>query len=393
MKNKKLKIAFFLDNFYPQINGVVTSSLNTIFELARKGHEVCAVAPSLSKKLEFPADYFPFSLDIHKGFPALIYPDFIFTSPFTKNFIKSMKKFNPDIIHFHAPLPVGYKALLCGKILKTPVVGTFHTFFAEPEYLSVIGMEKSRLLKSFCWWYSNRYFERCDAVVSPAQATAEILKQNSLSKKISVISNGVETKKFKNFKFNEKLFPLTVKKNEEWILYIGRISKEKSIDVLINAFYEVSKQRKNARFLIVGDGPFTDEMKKMVKEKNIEKKCFITGMIPNKNLLESGIIKKMKLFVTASTSENQPMTILESMIFGLPIIGPDAKGIPEMIEGNGFAVKPGSIEDLAEKIMILLKNKNLYKKFSLKSLQLSDKYDIAKTTSQMEKLYYSILKK
>ena len=160
---------------------------------------------------------------------------------------------------------------------------------------------------------------------------------------------------------------------------------------MLEAFQIVIKKRPKAKLLIVGDGPYMKELKDMVKNKNMDSKVTLSGMIPNKNLLESGIIKKMKLFATASTSENQPMTILEAIMFGLPVAGPDAKGVPELIEGNGYIVKPNSSDQLAGKIIKILENKNIYKKFSNKSLELSKKYDIVKTTDKMEELYYNTI--
>ena len=391
MKNK-LNIAFFLDNFYPQINGVVTSSLNTIFELSKRGHNIFGIVPRTNHNIfNYPDDYFPFNIQTHKGFSAYLYPDFIFTFPFSLKIIKVMKNFKPDIIHFHAPLTIGYKAIRCARKFKIPLVGTFHTFFAEPEYLSIIGMEKSKFLYKAAWLYSNQFFSRCDAVISPAKATAKILKEKNNINKIHIIPNGVEVQKYKKFNFEYSKFPLNPKKNEDWILYIGRISKEKCLNVLLDAVNIAMKKRNNLKLLIVGDGPYKNEFQKKCKEKNINERVFFSGMIPNKDLLESGIIKKMKLFITASTSENQPMTILESIMFGLPIIGVDAKGIPELINNNGFLVPPNDPEKMAKKILEILENKTIHKKFSDRSLELSSKYDIEITTNKIEELYYKLI--
>lgn len=389
---KKLNIAFFLDNFFPQINGVVTSSLNTIYELARRGHNIFGVVPRINHSaLDFPNDYFPYKIQLHNGFSAFLYPDFIFTFPFSFKVIKAMKSFKPDIIHFHAPLTIGYKAIRCARKFKIPVVGTFHTFFAEPEYLGIIGMEKSKFLYNFGWHYSNQFFSRCDAVISPARATAKIITEKNNINKIRIIPNGVEVQKYKNYKFDNTKFPLTIKSNEEWILYIGRISKEKCLNILLEAVDLVMKKRLNLKLLIIGDGPYKNKFQKKCKEKNIIHRIYFSGIIPNKDLLESGIIKKMKLFVTASTSENQPMTILESIMFGLPIIGVDAKGIPELIDNNGFIVPPNNPEIMAKKILEILENRAIQKKFSERSLELSKKYDIKITTNKIEELYYELI--
>lgn len=387
---KKLNIAYFLDNFYPQVNGVVTSSINTCSEMSKRGHRVLAVAPKPFDLKNYPEDYFPYDIVFQDGFPAYFYPDFNFTYTFDNRIYKKLKEFKPDLIHFHAPFTLGYQAIRIAKKLKVPVVGTFHTFFAEPEYLKLIGMENNKFLQNFGWFYSNNFFNKCDMAVSPGKATAEILKKNKLKTPIQIISNGVECMKYQNFNCSYKL-TFSYKEEFDYILYIGRVSQEKDIDILLDSLTILLKKKKNTILVVVGGGPSIEDLKKRSVELGIKDNVIFTGMIPNKDLLESGLLKKVKLFVTASTSENQPMTILESIMFGLPIVGVDARGVPELVEGNGFIVKPKDPEALAEKMYEILSNEKLRETFSKRSLELSEKYDIRNTSDVMEKMYMSLL--
>lgn len=388
--NKRLKIAYFFDNYFPQVNGVVTSSINTANEMFKRGHSVMAVAPITKPFCNYPDDYFKHPIVFQKGFEASFYPDFIFTYPFSTTIISDIKKFSPDIIHFHAPFTIGFQAIRIAKILRIPVVGTFHTFFAEPEYLKVINMEKSKFLRSFGWFYSNQFFDRCDLVVSPGIATADFLIKENLKTPVKIISNGVEVNKYKDFKFTNK-YPVKIDSENDYLIYVGRISEEKCLDVMFKAIDIIKEKNKRIRLIIVGGGPYLSKYKKTVEEMNLNHFIHFTGMIPNKDFLESGLLSKMKLFVTPSTSENQPMTILESIMFGLPIVGADAKGIPELVEGNGLVFKPGDYIDMAGKISLLLENDDLRIKFANKSLELREKYNIVNTTAKMEDLYYNAL--
>lgn len=387
---KKLNIAYFLDNFFPQVNGVVTSSINTCSEMSKRGHRVLAVAPKPFDLKNYPEDYFPYDIVFQDGFPAYFYPDFNFTYTFDNKIYKKLKEFKPDLIHFHAPFTLGYQAIRIAKKLKVPVVGTFHTFFAEPEYLKLIGMENNKFLQNFGWFYSNNFFNKCDMAVSPGKATAEILKKNKLKTPIQIISNGVECMKYQNFNCSYKL-TFSYKEEFDYILYIGRVSQEKDIDILLDSLTILLKKKKNTILVVVGGGPSIEDLKKRSVELGIKDNVIFTGMIPNKDLLESGLLKKVKLFVTASTSENQPMTILESIMFGLPIVGVDARGVPELVEGNGFIVKPKDPEALAEKMYEILSSEKLRETFSKRSLELSEKYDIRNTSDVMEKMYMSLL--
>jgi len=358
--------------------------------MSKRGHRVLAVAPKPFDLKNYPEDYFPYDIVFQDGFPAYFYPDFNFTYTFDNKIYKKLKEFKPDLIHFHAPFTLGYQAIRIAKKLKVPVVGTFHTFFAEPEYLKLIGMENNKFLQNFGWFYSNNFFNKCDMAVSPGKATAEILKKNKLKTPIQIISNGVECMKYQNFNCSYKL-TFSYKEEFDYILYIGRVSQEKDIDILLDSLTILLKKKKNTILVVVGGGPSIEDLKKRSVELGIKDNVIFTGMIPNKDLLESGLLKKVKLFVTASTSENQPMTILESIMFGLPIVGVDARGVPELVEGNGFIVKPKDPEALAEKMYEILSNEKLRETFSKRSLELSEKYDIRNTSDVMEKMYMSLL--
>ncbi len=388
----KLNIAMFMDNYYPQINGVVTSAINTSIELERRGHNVYGVAPMPESFDDYQDDYFPLPTHFVKGFEIGVYPDFQFSWPFDGKLFNEMREFKPDLIHFHAPMPIGFQAINIARKLKIPVIGTFHTFFAEPEYLSVVGLEKWKWLQRFGWWYSNFYFLRCDGVISPGIATASFLKMKGLKNDIEIISNGVQGVKYRagDF-FNNTGFNLD--DGNKWLLYVGRVSKEKCMDTLLEGFKIIHKKDNKTRLLIVGGGPYLNTLKNGIERDGYKDTIIFTGSIPNKDLMESGIYKKAKMFVTASTSENQPMTILESICMGLPVVGADAKGIPELIEGNGFTFKPNDPEDMAAKVLDILNNNDLYEEFSKKSIELSLKYDITNTTVKMENFYYSIIEK
>jgi glycosyltransferase involved in cell wall biosynthesis len=388
--NRKLRIAYMLDNFYPQVNGVVTSSINTAKEMAARGHQIAGVAPYDHQKPEIPEGYFPFPLYLQKGFEAAFYPDFIFTWPFSGKLFRYIRDFKPDIIHFHAPFTIGYQAVRIARKLKIPVVGTFHTFFAEPEYLSIVGLEKFTILSKLGWVYSNLFFNRCQAVVSPSKATADNLMKERLKAPLHVISNGVEQNRFENFRFTGR-FPVEIDQESQWILFIGRVSAEKKIDQLIQAMKIINGKNPSVKLLIVGDGPARKKLTRLSEELGLADHIHFSGMIPNKDLLESGVFQKMKLFVTPSTSENQPMTIIEAVSFGLPVIGVNARGVPEMIEGNGMVLEPDNPMLMALSILKVIEDQSLHQIYSRRSLELKARYNIVETTNQMEQLYYHLV--
>ena len=151
MAGDRLHVAFFVDNFYPQFNGVLTSYMNTLNELARRGHEVLVVAPKIASRRRYDPKDFPYPLLYKHGVPAFFYPDFRLTWPFSLTSILRARRFAADVIHFHSPLTIAMQGITTARLLRVPLIGTFHTFFAETEYLKVVGLQDWRWLIKAGW--------------------------------------------------------------------------------------------------------------------------------------------------------------------------------------------------------------------------------------------------
>jgi len=396
MNNDKLNIAIFTDTFLPRFDGIITSILNTSGELMRRGHRVRIIAPRIRKNQEeIIKDYNPnLEVSLIPGVKALFYPDFRLTIPATPWIIRSLKNMKVDVIHLHTPFTMGMEAILSSAYLGAPLVSTFHTYFIEPEYLKIVHLHRLPGITRFGWAYSNLFHNMCDVTVSPSRFTADELRRNSLACPIRVISNGISLREPATLSEEEKAKirkKYGLKKNI--MLFIGRVSPEKCIDVMMKAARRVFEKRNDVTLLIVGDGPGFEYLKKTSVDLGIVDNTVFTGGIPHTELLKSGIFEVSKFFVTASTSENQPMTIIEATMFGLPIIGVDSRGVPEMISDNGFVAKPGDDREIAQYMLKLLEDDELRDTMAAHSIEMGYKYDIRETTERMEKLYRVIIRK
>ena len=196
-----MKIAVFTDSFPPLVNGVVTHILNTTSELA-KNNEIMIFAPKPKEEQMAQVPSFPPTVKVEylTSVPAFIYEDARVGLAFLPILFSKINRFNPDVVHFHSPLTVGLNGIMAAKILKKPLVGTFHTYFMEPEYLRIAGLDKikldeNRLLNSFLWKYSNFYYNQADTVICPSQITKKDLIKHGITQPIQVVSNGVAIKK------------------------------------------------------------------------------------------------------------------------------------------------------------------------------------------------------
>ena len=184
---------FFTDTYEPQINGVVTAIKLLERELKKLGHEVYIVCPKV-KNHKFPKNVYTC-----KSFTFKPYPEYKGSLP-SLRLIKWVKKINPDMIHIHTPVTIGWLGIVCAKLLKKPVVTTYHTLMEEyfEIYFLPKKLKKSEKVKYFSKKlirkYTKFFFNRSDYITSPSIAIKKILEDCGIKKPIFVNPTGIETK-------------------------------------------------------------------------------------------------------------------------------------------------------------------------------------------------------
>ena len=387
-----MKIAFFTDTFLPQVNGVATALANQARILGERGHQVVIFTPKLDdiKREKFKAQNV--TLVSLPTVPALLYPEYKLGILGLFKVIKYLKKFNPDVLHLHTPLTIGMDAVMAAKILKKPLVGTVHIYFTESEYLRSIRFKlAAKALSKLSIPFVNFLYAQCNTVLIPSKSLTEELKLSGFKKPLIHFPNGVILKKPNILSASKKQ---EIKKKyhlkQKVILHLGRLSEEKNIDIVIKAFAQVVKTNPNVSLLIIGDGPSAKKLKQLTQNLGLEKEVVFTGFIEHEKLLSSGLISLGDLFATASTSENQPMALLEVMVFGLPMVGVDHPGLTELISSNGLVVQSYEPDDLAKAMQKVLQDQNLAKKMSNSSFKKVKNYSIEKVVDKLLKIYSNL---
>lgn len=387
-----MKIAIFTDDYLPQVDGISVHVDEICHCLTQAGHTVKLFVPSsraakaLQKGKSFKISYIP-SIPIGK------YPNTRFAFPFSPEITQEIKDFDPDVIHFHTCFMVGFQGIFLAKLLNIPLVGTFHTYFMEPEYLQTIGLEKVKLDKNkfitqMGWNYATFFYNKADMVISPSHFTKKDLVKKGLKVPVKVISNGIDYEKLKDMQV-EKSFALP----SDYFLYVGRLSIEKNLETLVEAYAQFASKNNQIDLVLAGDGPMKKELEKLIKELHIKKRVHFVGMIPHDKLIQSNIFVNATGFVTASKVEIQPLSLLEAMSFGLPIIGVESRGVSELIKENGILCKSDTKKDLSEAMHKLTKDKAFYKKCVQASLRMAEKNSIHMTAKDLEKVYLTLQEK
>lgn len=371
-----MKIAFFTDSYWPQINGVVISIDNFVEELEKKGHQVMIFAPKVKGETtsKFNVFWIP-------SFSLPTYKEYRISSLISLEAEKKLKEFNPDIVHCHTPFSIGWIGLNLGKKFKKKIIGTYHTYLPDfMMYLPIPFLKKSQLAKKGIWFYTKLFYNKCNLTTTPTTQSAKELEKNKI-KNIKVLPNGINFKLFNSVECNKDL-------KQKKLVYFGRLSFEKNIKVLITT---LSLLEKTAVLTIIGSGPALDKLKEKVKEKGLQERVFFTGALKGKELVKK--VAESNVFVTAATMETQGLTIAEAMSSGMPAVGADKMAVPETIkEGlNGFLFEPFNSKEAAEKINKLFSSKELYEKLSKNSIETAKKNSKEKRVKELEKIYLKLL--
>ena len=331
-----MKIALFSDTYAPEINGVAIHVAALKEGLESLGHEVLVVTTNPKNK-----DTFQEHGVLHCPSIKLkrIY-GYGLSMPINMRQYQIIKKFNPDVIHIHTEFGIGLFGILVSKMLKRPVIYTLHTIYDDYVYY-VVPKPLIKTGQRIFYKYIRSLYKRATVITGPSPKSHEYLINAGLHRNVEIIPNPVDVDRFSIENVNpedinniKKIY--NIPDNAFIGCIISRVGKEKSIDVLLNYIEKYSKVNKNFRFLIVGDGPAKSDLELQAKKLGIDNIVIFTGKIPNNKLLP--YYAACDVFLTASLSDTNSISMLEAMSMGLPIIqrnDPINKG--QVIENvNGF---------------------------------------------------------
>ncbi len=312
-----MNIGIFTDAYYPNVSGMVTSTRMLKEELIKLGHNVTII----TVKVPGFDEAMPNVIRI----PSIIFrplPDHRIGSLYSHDAMKKIKSLNLDIIHTQTEFSIGIFGRIVAKTLDIPVVHTYHTMYEDYVHYITKGIMK-KYVKTIAKKYSNVYCKTCDGVIVPTDKTKTALENYGYNKQAYVIPTGIDLSKFDRSQYKREDI-LKLKKefdidmNDPVICYIGRIAKEKSIDVIIKQMSYVVKKIPQAKFLIVGDGPEREALEQLGRDIGISNALRFTGLQPWDQI---GIFYQLgDIFVSASITETQGLTLVEAMASELLVI-------------------------------------------------------------------------
>ncbi len=376
-----LNIAFYTDSYLPAVDGVVTSINNFASELERRGHKVYIFTAGKKDGNESAYNVF-----FSKGVRFKKYPQYTF-AVFPYLSASRARKLKIDLVHAHTPFSMGISGLMASKVNRVPIVGSFHTLFTDKsvikEYVSSNGFLES-MASRYSWSYARFFYNKCDLVTAPSRAIEELLHRHRIMD-TRVIENGVDTKLF-NPRVNGKAIRkmLIGDSRKKVVMYVGRVSIEKKLDVMINAARLLRKS--DLVFVIIGGGPSLEHYKSMVRRHGLEGMFRFLGFVENAKLPE--YYAASDVFCIPSTFETQGIVSIEAMACGKPVVGADYLALKELIRNgyNGEKFEPNDAQGCASKIEKVINDVDRYKGMAATA----ERFSIESTTDRLLKVYNEI---
>ena len=418
-----MRIVIATPVYAPMINGVAVFSANLATGLARLGHEVVVLTPSQTGKkymreVEGVKVFYLKSTDVkvypdqvHKvepkknilgvKLPKVFYKYGLKASIFpTKEIKKILDDFKPEIIHVQGSDPIGVAAVRYARAHAIPTVLTEHN---QPEVLTeplhLPGIVRKPVESMLSTYFVNRQ-SKVDYVTMPTELSIEhLLKGRELGVPVEAVSNGVDLVAFRPGKPPRELYEkYGISYGNPIVLYIGRLDPEKKVGVVIDAFAKFLDKHKldelsRTLFVVVGDGVDKNHLVTKVEKMGLNSSVKFLGRVVGDDLYN--IYRMGDVFATASEIETQGIVLIEAAASGLPLVAVDAGAVAEVCKNgeNGYLLRPGDIEGIAEAMDMILADSQLKDTMSKKSLEIAQEHSLEKTLDRFVEIYTKLIKK
>jgi len=333
LRSDRINLAHFTDTFY-EINGVgltlqrqVEAAVN-----ANKKYTIITCDKSGGPHLKGVKNFTPIGV-----FQLPEYHEQNLFHPPVLEILNYCYKNNFTHIKAATPGPLGLTALAVARMLQLPIWGTYHTALPQyAQYLTDDGVMVDLMWKYIVWFYNQM-----DVVCVPSKSTAQELAEKGVDPgKMKVYPRGVDVEQFHPSKRNGFLESRYHLAEGLKLLYVGRVSKEKNLELLGRTFKRLIEINDHLHLVVVGDGPYLEEMRREMADTP----CLFTGYLEGEDL--AAVFASCDLFLFPSTTDTFGNVVLEAQASGIPVIVTDSGGPQEnVLHGKTGLIVPAHDEE------------------------------------------------
>lgn len=412
-----MRIGLFTDSYLPNLDGISYSIEAFRVELEKQGHEVFIFAPAPGIRYKEP------SPNVIR-FPAvkgLFYDEQLTSMFFPPEAMLRIKRKKLDIIHFHTPSQIGLLGAYYALRTRTPLLSTYHTDLYEyvthyPQVLpgtialSLLAPLITRggigdLRQAISNIRPHRNIDRwnkkivvqgitslhnsCDYVIAPSRKIRKQLESWHTTAPIRILPTGVDTipvTKEATATFQEQY---GLKPSSKVVLFVGRLGKEKNIELLLQSFIHVLHKEPEAKLMIVGPNEHQFTLAAMAHELGIADSVIFTGRISRDKL--GPAYASASVFAFPSKTDTQGLALHEAASAGLPIVMIDKEITEVVIDGENGLFARNTAADFAKKLLIILQDELKQKTMGKASIRLAAKYSEQHQAALLASLYQKVL--
>lgn len=379
----RLKVLIGADTFAPDVNGAARFAERLAAGLVERGHDVHIVAPAASRRHgTWTETHEGQQMTVHRLTSLRWYPHpwLRFALPWrvNANSARVLDRVKPDVVHTQSWLVIGKGLTLEAEKRDIRVVATNHLMLENAIEFTMIpeGLRK-RFVKAV-WGVAKRTLAKAESVTTPTRKAAQFLEQFTGLNGVHAISCGIDAHKYT---------PNFERRTENRIIFVGRVTGEKQIDVLIRAFAKLAPAL-DANLEIVGEGDQKRNLENLANQLGVADRVTFTGYVTDEQLRDA--YTRATVLAMPSIAELQSIVTMEAMASGLPVVAADAMALPHLVHHgeNGYLFAPGSVDELAARLTDVLEAPEAhFESMKKASLRMIAAHDIQRTLSTFESLY------
>jgi glycosyltransferase involved in cell wall biosynthesis len=326
--------------------------------LQNQGHKILLIRPEQKAQCY---DFVPNKECVVNGQSIPKYPDMKFGWPQFLKVSQAISAFTPDVVHIVTEGPLGFTALHAAKTRRIPVSSGFHSQFQEfSRFFDLAFLVKP--IQSYLRWFHNATQLTC----VPSRDTEIALREFGVTCPLVVVGRGIDTDRFSSQRYSAQLRQQWgADENTTVLIYVGRLSSEKEVNVVIDAYSALRKQsQRQVKLVLVGDGPDRSRLEKMPGAEHV----IFMGSLSGTQLAEA--YASANVFVFASQVETFGNVVIEAMASGLPIIAYDyaCAQLHGKHTQTGWLCSIGDIQQLTQHVLQIPDN-NMLKRMGQQAMQ------------------------
>ena len=383
----EMRILMLSHGYPPVISGVTLIVQKLAKAMVAKGHDVAVVAGS-DRKESYEADDQGVDLVRVRSLRNPFWQRGPIPFMSQSELDELLDRFQPDLIHDHDAGPLGAQLARLSEELTIPLMATCHFV---PRFVAgylTWDRQPHEAIESVIWAYSLWLYDHFGHLVFPNETHRRAFTQQGLTVPTSIISNGLDITRYRPDRGAEDddLAARYGLPAGPRVLFVGRLMRDKEIEVLIQAIAAM-RLRVKAHLIIAGQGDDRQRLEGITEEMGLQSQVHFLGFVPEADM--PALYRAVDCFAIASQCEVQSLPTLQALATGLPVVVADAMALPELVRHgiNGFLVEPENAHDLGVALTRVLTEPDLAARMGRESLALAQPHDETRTFDQYDALY------